>query len=168
MSEDTKGTGVADAGAAAGSATAGGASGSSGQVGVGSASQESASKVFEGSIKQATDVNAEEAVAVVNTLIAALTALNGKRTYDQAQTTDLQVQSGSADTRDLVRNLGVQALQNAIETANLAGKQAVRHSDIAIDRQWNVDEQGYTVAEILNDKVFTDAVAAAVAKAVQP
>ena len=33
-----------------------------------------------------------------------------------------------------------QALQNAVETANMIGKQAVRHSDLAIDRQWNVDE----------------------------
>ena len=65
MSEDTKGTGVADAGAAAGSATAGGASGSSGQVGVGSASQESASKVFEGSTKQNTDIGAEEVASII-------------------------------------------------------------------------------------------------------
>ena len=33
-----------------------------------------------------------------------------------------------------------QALQNAVETANMVSKQAVRHSDLAIDRQWNVDE----------------------------
>ena len=42
-----------------------------------------------------------------------------------------------------------QALQNAIETANLVGKQAVRHTDLAIDRQWNVDEQGYTADDII-------------------
>jgi len=54
-----------------------------------------------------------------------------------------------------------QALQNAVETANMVGKQAVRHSDIAIDRQWNVDEQGYTAADILQSNTFKDAVAAA-------
>lgn len=32
------------------------------------------------------------------------------------------------------------ALQNAVETANMVGKQAVRHGDVAIDRQWNIDE----------------------------
>ena len=48
-----------------------------------------------------------------------------------------------------LRNLSVQAMQNAVETANMVSKQAVRHSDLAIDRQWNVDEQGFTVADIL-------------------
>ncbi len=33
-----------------------------------------------------------------------------------------------------------QALQNAVETANMVGKQAVRHGDLSIDRQWNIDE----------------------------
>jgi hypothetical protein len=35
---------------------------------------------------------------------------------------------------------------------------------LAIDRQWNVDEQGYTVADILNDGKFQDAIATALAK----
>lgn len=64
------------------------------------------------------------------------------------------------------QNIANQALQNAVETANMVGKQAVRHSDIAIDRQWNVDEQGYTVAEILQSNTFKDAIAGAVATAV--
>jgi hypothetical protein len=38
-----------------------------------------------------------------------------------------------------------QSLQNAVETANMVSKQAIRHSDIAIDRQWNVDEQAWVV-----------------------
>lgn len=58
-----------------------------------------------------------------------------------------------------------QALQNAIETANMVGKQAVRHSDIAIDRQWNVDEQGYQVLKILGQPAV-DAINAALASAV--
>jgi hypothetical protein len=64
------------------------------------------------------------------------------------------------------RNVANQALQNAVETANMVGKQAVRHGDVAIDRQWNVDEQGFTVAEILRGETFKDAVAAAVSIAV--
>ena len=53
-----------------------------------------------------------------------------------------------------------QALQNAVETANMVGKQAVRHSDIAIDRQWNVDEVAQLVAKTA---VSLDAIAAMIA-----
>jgi len=45
-----------------------------------------------------------------------------------------------------------QSLQNAVETANMVGKQAVRHGDIAIDRQWNVNETD-AFATILAAKV---------------
>jgi hypothetical protein len=69
-----------------------------------------------------------------------------------------------AQQHDNVRqNIANQALQNAVETANMVGKQAVRHGDIAIDRQWNVDEQALLVAR---SAVFQDAIAAAVAAAV--
>ena len=64
------------------------------------------------------------------------------------------------------QEISIQALQNAVETANMVSKQAVRHSDIAIDRQWNVDEQGYTVNEILRNETFKDGIAAVVVKAV--
>ena len=40
-----------------------------------------------------------------------------------------------------------QSLQNAVETANLAGKAALRHADLAVDRQWNVDEVASLVAK---------------------
>lgn len=105
--------------------------------------------------------------------------LNAKRTYDEYQQESL---AGIRENRSLVdrlsqnavtvdqqiHNVAIQALQNAVETANMVGKQAVRHGDIAIDRQWNVDEQGYTVAEILRDETFKAALAAAVAKVAQP
>jgi hypothetical protein len=129
---------------------------------------------MEGSIKQSSDINTEEALAIVQSLnpkmaefFSNLIALNAKRTYDQAQSTDLAIQVGDTNQRQVVNNLAVQALQNAVETANMVGKQAVRHSDIAIDRQWNVDEQGYTVAEILRDESFKQAIVAAVAAAAQ-
>jgi hypothetical protein len=32
----------------------------------------------------------------------------------------------------------------------MVGKQAVRHGDVAIDRQWNLDEQGYTAASVID------------------
>ena len=155
-------TDISGSGSAGGAGvSAGGASGASGQVGTGASSQETASKAFEGSIKQATDVNAEEVLSFLQNLLA----VNAKRTYDVHQTTDLKVQEGSADFRDQLRNLTTQALQNSIETANMISKQAVRHNEIAIDRQWNVDEQGYQVAEILRDESFKQAIVAAVAKA---
>jgi hypothetical protein len=45
-----------------------------------------------------------------------------------------------AQQNDQVRqNIANQALQNAVETANMVSKQAIRHTDIAVDCQWNPD-----------------------------
>jgi hypothetical protein len=130
-------------------------------------------RTVETSLKQQTDTNVEETLSHLSALAAgsshfteSVNRLNAKRSYDQAQTTDLLIQTGELKHRQNLDNLALQALQNAIETANMVSKQAVRHSDIAIDRQWNVDEQGYTVAEILRDEAFKDAIAAAVSVAV--
>jgi hypothetical protein len=38
---------------------------------------------------------------------------------------------------EALHQLTMQVLQNGIETANMIAKQAVRHVDLAIDRQWN-------------------------------
>lgn len=78
---------------------------------------------------------------------------NMKRTYDEYQGVQL-------DQTRALNNIAIQALQNAVsvaqkvannsaETDNMVAKQAVRHSDIAIDRQWNVDEQSWSVAQII-------------------
>ena len=48
------------------------------------------------------------------------------------------------------------ALQNAIESANMISKQAIKHADVACDRIWNVDEQGYTAQQILQDEGVVD------------
>lgn len=128
---------------------------------------------WEGSIKQASDINTEEALAVVQALnpkaaefFSNLVQANAKRTYDLHQSLDLAAQLGDNNHRANVNNLAVQALQNAVETANMVGKQAVRHSDIAIDRQWNVNETDYAAAEILRSNTFKEAIAGAVAAAV--
>jgi len=103
---------------------------------------------------------------------------NVKRTYDEYQGESLEgirqnrayitkVLSDAQQHDNARQEIANQALQNAVETANMIGKQSVRHCDIAIDRQWNVDEQGYTAADILRDATFKDAIAAAVAEAVQ-
>ena len=76
--------------------------------------------------------------------------------------------SNAGQNDEFKQNVANQALQNAVETANLVGKQAVRHTDIAIDREWNVDEQSAFVAKILNsiqDPAMATAMAVAVANA---
>jgi len=76
---------------------------------------------------------------------------NIKRTYDEYQQESLEtirrsrdymgkVLSDAQSNEQMRSNIATQALQNAVETANLVGKQAVAHRDIAIDRIWNVDE----------------------------
>ena len=100
---------------------------------------------------------------------------NIKRTYDEFQQESLQtireqralftkLLTDAQQNDNARQNIANQALQNAVETANMVGKQAVRHGDVAIDRQWNLDEVS-TVAS--RSGVFSDAIAAAVAKAVQ-
>ena len=103
---------------------------------------------------------------------------NIKRTYDEMQQESLETARhmrmhfdklvSDAQQYDNQRQvIANQALQNAVESANSVGKQSLRHADLAVDRQWNVDEQGYTVAEILRNEVFQNAIAAAVAAVVQ-
>jgi len=104
---------------------------------------------------------------------------NIKRTFDEYQQESLEsikrnrtfvdkVLTDAQQNDNARQNIANQALQNAVETANMVGKQAVRHSDIAIDRQWNVDEQGYTAQKILaaiQDPAVIAAMAASIAKA---
>jgi hypothetical protein len=72
---------------------------------------------------------------------------NVKRTYDEFQDISLTAARRSQTDFDGIRNVSLQALQNAVETANMIGKQAVAHRDIAIDREWNVDEVSTLVAK---------------------
>jgi len=106
---------------------------------------------------------------------------NVKRMYDEYQHESLESIRRNrsyvdkilldAQQHDNVRqDIANQALQNAVETANMVGKQAVRHSDLAIDRQWNVDEQSYTAENILRQPFWQDlaqAIAVAVATALK-
>lgn len=77
--------------------------------------------------KMATDVNTEEAISTYNGF-AVQRALRNQDVFD---------------------NLTTQLLQNAIETANMLSKQAVRHVDLATDRIWNINEtDAYSVQAI--------------------
>lgn len=101
---------------------------------------------------------------------------NQKRTYDEYQDVSLEsikrnrsyIDKILADSHEYSmqkHNIANQALQNAVETANMVGKRAVTHFDLATDRTWNVDEQGYTVNEILRSDTYKEAIAAAVSMA---
>ena len=85
---------------------------------------------------------------------------NTKRTYDEYQEVGLESIRRS-------RSFADQIIQNAITLAKQLDAQSVRHHDLAIDRQWNVDEQGYTARSILSDEVFKDAIKEAVVEAVK-
>jgi len=89
--------------------------------------------------------------------------INAKRTYDAYQDLDIQEARRVQRYADDLHALTMQTMQNAVESANMVSKQAIRHGDLAIDRQWNVDEVAQLVAK---SPVFLDAIAAAVAAAV--
>lgn len=106
---------------------------------------------------------------------------NVKRTYDEFQHESLEsirrnhsyihkVLSDAQQHDNARQDIANQALQNAVETANMTAKQGIRHSDLAVDRQWNVDEQGYTAAKILasmQDPAIIAAMAVAIAQAMK-
>lgn len=102
---------------------------------------------------------------------------NIKRTYDEYQHESLEsvrrnrsyVDKALSDAQqhDNVRqNIANQALQNAVETANMVSKQAVRHGDLAIDRQWNIDEVSDLSAKTGVQADTIQAIASAVTAAV--
>ncbi len=109
---------------------------------------------------------------------------NIKRTYDEYQHESLEsIRRNRTIVDKLVSDaqqydnqrqaIANQALQNAVETANMVSKQAVRHADIAIDGQWNPVQQAtgdtlLTRAVSIDDaslKAIGAVVAAAVAEA---
>ena len=101
---------------------------------------------------------------------------NAKRTYDEYQRVSLDAVGNNRAHFDKVISDAQQfdnarqttanaALNYLVETGNMVGKQAVRHGDLAIDRQWNVDEQAGFVSKILNS-IQDPAVAAAMAAAI--
>ena len=87
--------------------------------------------------KQYADVAVEEAISTTSAA--------------QANYSQLAVQR-ALKNQDTFDNLTTQLLQNAIETANMISKQAVRHGDLAIDRQWNVNETD-AYATILAERI---------------
>jgi hypothetical protein len=120
----------------------------------------------------------------VNSTYGNMIFANIKRTYDEYQQESLEsIKRNRSIVDKLVSDaqqfdnqrqvIANQALQNAVETANMVGKQAVRHSDIAIDAQWNPVQQGAADTMLARTMTIDDAslkaigatVAAAVAEA---
>lgn len=102
---------------------------------------------------------------------------NIKRTYDEYQHESLEsirrnrtyVDKSLSDAQQFDNQRQVianQALQNAVETANMIGKQQMRHIDFAMNKQWNLEpSEAASEAQVL-PSVFLDAIKAAVVAAV--
>lgn len=62
--------------------------------------------------------------------------VNRKRTYDAYQDFDIQALRAQQGMNAKLDQISIQALQNAVETANMVGKQAIKHADVAADALW--------------------------------
>lgn len=94
---------------------------------------------------------------------------NVKRTYDEYQQESLEsikrnrsyidkVLSDAQQNDNTRQAIANQALQNAVETANLTGKQGVRHADVAIDQQWNLEpSEGAAESVVMRSVTIDDA-----------
>lgn len=91
--------------------------------------------------------------------------INAKRTYDTYQDLDIQHARFNLKVAEDSHTLAVQVMQNAIESANMVSKQAIKHADLAADRIWNVDEVAQLVAKT---PIFLDAIAAKVVSILFP
>ncbi len=65
-----------------------------------------------------------------------VTYANIKRTYDVYQDLDIQAARQSLVEQTRLNHIASQALQNAVETANMVAKQSIRHADVAADALW--------------------------------
>lgn len=107
---------------------------------------------------------------------------NVKRTYDEYQQESLESirrsrvyvdkvlsdAQGHDNERQVIANRALsdavdvagKQRTNSAETDNMVAKQTLRHGDIAIDRQWNLDEQAWIVSKL---QPAMDAIAASLA-----
>ncbi len=102
---------------------------------------------------------------------------NVKRTYDEYQDVALSAARRSQEHYDQLvqqqqtrfaelNQLSTQAIQNAVETANMVAKQAVRHGDLSIDKQWNLEPSEAAAQAQVLPSLFLDAIKAAVVAAI--
>lgn len=105
-------------------------------------------------------------------LLSGAMGVNLKRLVENALSHDKDVDNIALGTLSDSRAQSNRLLNNAISDDNLANKLSIiksfRADDIATDRQWNVDEQGYTAEKILasmQDPAVAMAMAVAIAEA---
>lgn len=105
-------------------------------------------------------------------MLSGALGVNLKRLVENALTHDKDVDNVALGMLNDARAQSNRLLNNAISDDNLANKLAIvkafRADDIATDRQWNVDEQGYTAEKILSamqDPAVAMAMAVAIAEA---
>ena len=82
--------------------------------------------------------------------------VNRKRTYDLYQDFDTQALRAYQGHSNQFNTLAVQAMQNAIETANMVGKQAIKHADVAADALWTDELNPVTERGAGNDLTRTE------------
>ena len=79
--------------------------------------------------------------------------VNLKKQFDEFSNL-FSVQSIAAQSeRDKLGSLAFQALNNAVDTANMVAKQAVRHSDVAITQQYALSVDINAVAAAVAEKL---------------
>ena len=99
-------------------------------------------------------------------------AQNAKRTYDEYQDLALTAARRSQERFDdtmadvsILRKNAIKHFSNLDEITLSRLSNGVNNDELAVDRKWNVDEQGYVVEAILRSDVYKEALAAAVAQA---
>ena len=97
-------------------------------------------------------------------------AQNAKRTYDEYQDVSLAEARRSQERFDdmmadvsILRKNAIKHFSNLDEITLSRLSNGVNNDELAVDRKWNVDEQGYVVEAILRSDVYKEALAAAVA-----
>ena len=88
---------------------------------------------------------------------------NRSRMFDEYLNIGTRIASQAADHAARIQVIAERQLTNAATHDSDLNAMKVRHNDLAIDRQWNVDEVATLVAK---NGVFADAIAAGVAAAV--
>ncbi len=97
--------------------------------------------------------------------------VTGERTHrGELERVSLQALQNAVETANMIGKQAVRGSENAIETANLRGKDAVRHSQIATDQQWNMEPseaagEGALLRELTSQPAMA-AIQAAIVKAV--
>ena len=97
--------------------------------------------------------------------------VTGERTHrGELERVSLQALQNAVETANMVGKQAVRAADNTIETANLRGKDAVRHSQIATDQQWNMEPseaagEGALLRELVSQPAM-QAIQAMIVKAV--